>query len=189
MKTNNLREMNEFFINKKQKWSISSISVILLLLVVYSCSRTSNGAKSLACVLPEGTRVGLIKSDGSYELINAPLLKANIMQVAAQFQKVYALKNQNVSDSLISPSAEIIYSESEYYLRGQVLTGKENSFSFLIPLQKDKDNNLTISLQEKTIEGCFGNHCSSCKLTKGKGCSCNGNGQCDHIVLEVPFPF
>lgn len=146
---------------------------------------------SIVCALPEGTVIAKEENNEFRWVMNKEILKSDIMQVALQLQKF----NPPCSDSLVFQSIEIVKDGADYLLEGKCLLSKDKSLSVYIGLKKDSKNQLVVSLPKnesgnKTIEGCLGDKCSSCKLKKGSGCSCNTEGHCNHIIIEVSLlPF
>jgi len=142
--------------------------------------------KCIFCPLKVGSVIATVKNNQIKWEMDEKIKKGNALQLAIQVQK--ALPQFSLSDTLIYSKSEIVNENDNYYWVSYFSLGKEKSFTLSVDLEKKNDQLLIAS---KPIEGCIGNHCSSCKLTKGEGCSCSGSGNCDHIVVELPllFPF
>ncbi len=156
----------------------------LLVLLSGSCNRK----QTISCGFMEGTVVAKDNGNSIEWVMNKNIVKSNVMQAMLQLQKVMP----SISDTLVFQSVDVLKDNNDYVLECRSLIGIDKTLTIHIGLKKNNNNELVIEFVKnnagnKTIEGCIGNHCSYCKLTKGKGCSCNTQGNCDHIVVEIPL--
>lgn len=165
-------------IMKNYRWFIYGTMIFMPILNGCKPEKTSSGC--LLNVLKKGAKIAEIKDENVHFTISKEWLKADVFSLVKQMEKI----SNQYSDTLILNRIEVVKDGDEYIMLAEGLRGNDKAITMGIYLERNK-NDLLISA--KPIEGCLGSHCSKCKLNKGKGCSCEQTGNCDHIVLEVPF--
>ncbi len=167
--------------------------LLISLLILFSGCTNQDEKRHIIYGLEEGSIIANTNENGNIEWkIDKNVLKGYLMQLVYQI----SIQTRINPDTLISKGFEITKEEldnkEQFHLCAYYVLDNKQTLTLSLGLKKDGKNNLILDLDKvesgnKTIEGCLGNNCSQCKLSKKTGCSCNTNGSCNHIIIEIPI--